>query len=80
MLHLTEVESSKYRLFDTVQKSSDVEGVKTLSEIRPLFPWSIAIPVRRHFIETTDQAQPIPPEITGIDELEIGSTFIITGK
>ena len=47
-------------------------------EIRPLYPWSIAVPVRRHFIETTDQLEPIQPEITGVDELEIGSTFIIT--
>ena len=53
---------------------------RDVEEIGPLFPWSIAIPARHHFIETIDTAVPIRPEITGIDELAIGSTFIISGK
>ena len=39
-------------------------------EIRPMFPWSIAIPIRWHFIETMDRAETVRPEMTGIGELE----------
>jgi WD40 repeat protein len=51
-----------------------------INEILPAYPWSIAVPVRQHFIQTTDRDAPTPPQQTGVDELEIGSTFIITGK
>ena len=61
-----------FNLFDTV-----AEDVK---EIHPLYPWSIAIPARKHFIETMAMPEVIDPRVTGVDELEIGSTFIISGK
>jgi hypothetical protein len=47
-------------------------------EVRPLHPWSLAIPVETHYIESVDYVRPIHEEPTGIDELEIGSTFIIS--
>lgn len=45
--------------------------------IHPSYPWSIAVPMNEHWIvlngsNSTDQAKPI-----GIDELRVGSTFII---
>ena len=72
MLRIASDGKGFFDLFDTVAR-----GVE---EIHPLYPWSIAIPVRRHFIKTTDKPEVIAPELTGVDELEIGSTFIITGK
>ncbi len=47
-------------------------------EIRSQVPWSIAVPVIRHFIETMETFKPVRPDVTGIDELEVGTTFIIT--
>jgi hypothetical protein len=72
MLHIADDDSGYYHLFDTVH------GRREEDEVRPLFPWSIAVPTRRHFVETTDHLVTIQAEQTGIDELRIGSTFIIT--
>lgn len=71
MLHIAETEKGVFRLFDTARDLSD--------EIRPLFPWSLGIPLEEHFIQTTEAAQPIQPAVTGIDELMLGSTFILSG-
>ncbi len=75
MLHITKIGKGHYDLFDTVDGHG---GIDNAEEIRPLFPWSLAMPFKRHFIETIDKVVPITPEVTGIEELEIGSTFIIT--
>lgn len=76
MLHITAQGQRHYRLFDTAEGDTADEKV---DEIRPLFPWSIPTPLKGHFIETMTKVGTIQPEVTGIDELEIGSTFIITG-
>jgi len=73
MLHIADDGQGYFHLFDTQR------GPATSTEILPFQPWSIAVPARRHFIETTEGMESIDPEITGINELEIGSTFIITG-
>ena len=74
MLHLTQNQNGKYHLAD----SAAAEGNQA-TEIHPRFPWSLAIPARDHFIETTDTLRPIPAEVTGVGELEVGYTFIING-
>ena len=74
MLHITQDEEGRYNLGDTAR---DKTNPKVQTE--PRFPWSLALPARHHFIETTPSAKTIEPEVTGIDELEIGTTFIITG-
>lgn len=75
MLHITVDGAGLYRLDDTarVQANEDIR-------IRPRFPWSLALPAQHHFIETTVSLQPIEAEVTGVDELEIGNTFIISGN
>jgi hypothetical protein len=72
MLHITRDSEGRYSLADTArgQHSAKVE-------IRPKYPWSLAVPARQHYIEATTSARPIEPQVTGIDELEIGNTFII---
>ena len=47
-------------------------------EILPNFPWSILSPIKQHFIEVDNSFDLIDPEITGVGELEIGSTFIVS--
>jgi hypothetical protein len=44
----------------------------------PTYPWSTAVPIRRHYLQTTDLHHQIHAERTGMDELEVGSTFIIS--
>ena len=72
MLHIVDDGTGYIYLYDTEK------GPQEAMEIRPQYPWSIAVPVRRHSIETTDRFETIQPEITGVDELQIGSTFIVT--
>lgn len=60
----------KFELFDSVPDAT---------EIVPKYPWSIAVPALRHFITFTRDLKTVPPEKTGVDELEIGDNFIITG-
>lgn len=72
MLHITVDQDGNYNLFDTAKGELKHEAV-----IRPRYPWSLAIPMENHFIETTRESRSIKAEITGIDELEVGTTFII---
>ncbi len=75
MLHITVDNDADYRLFDTAGGGQYHEDV-----IRPRYPWSLALPAERHFIETIPTARSIDAEITGVDELAVGSTFIISGS
>lgn len=72
LLRVAEDDNGYYRLFDTVAQK--------VKEIHPFSPWSIAIPFKQHYIEVSEKAKVVEPAVTGINELEIGSNFIITGK
>ncbi|MCP4432950.1 MAG: hypothetical protein GY806_18410 [Gammaproteobacteria bacterium] len=72
MLHITQDRFGKYSLFDTV-------AADNAQAIHPRYPWSLAMPTDAHFIETIAREKAIKAEITGIDELAIGGTFIISG-
>ena len=72
MLHITQDGERHYRLGDTAK---DQDNAKV--RIEPRYPWSLAVPARHHFIETMTSAHTIEAEVTGVDELEIGATFII---
>lgn len=74
MLHIADNSQGYFHLFDTMK------GEQEASQVIPYYPWSIAIPVKRHAIEITQRSSSIEAEITGVDELEIGSTFIITDE
>jgi hypothetical protein len=66
-----------FELFDSaVQTGDDIDS----GDVAPIYPWSIAAPIKQHFIEMDDRFDLIEPEITGIGELEIGSTFIISDE
>ncbi len=75
MLHITVDAEGNHSLCDTAKQAHDKEVM-----IRPRFPWSLAIPARHHFIETMQQAHFIEAEVTGVDELEVGTTFILSGN
>jgi len=77
MLHITNKGEGYYDLCDSVAAQGREDSPE---EIHPYFPWSLPMPMKRHFIETTDKVETIAPEVTGIDELEVGNTFIITKR
>lgn len=76
MLHITRDSRGRYDLGDTVLNEV-VEG-KT-ADISPVHPWSLMVPLKQHYIDLSKEIAPIAPEVTGIRELEIGSTFIVGG-
>jgi hypothetical protein len=61
-----------HRLADTARQSQ--------AEIGPSFPWGIAVPAERHLIEVVAERNVLPPEKTGISDLEIGRSFILFGE
>jgi len=75
MLHITVDNDGNYSLLDTANDELNRKAV-----IKPRYPWSLALPVERHFIETMPTSKFIQAEITGVDELAVGSTFIIVGS
>lgn len=76
MLHVTRNNSGQYQLGDTVK--NDIRGDDN-RDIIPFHPWSLIIPLERHYIDVSQVVAPREPDVTGIRELEIGSTFIIGG-
>lgn len=72
LLHISEAGDGRHRLFDTARRD--------VAEIRPAYPWSIAVPAGQHLVGAMDAMGAWPPEPTGIAELSIGDTFILSGN
>lgn len=70
-------EGARYILHDTAREAGG-----GLQELRPVYPWSIAVPFRHHLIETGQGSHEDPsgPWPSGISSLQLGSTFIISGS
>ena len=75
MLHITIDKDGNYRLLDTANEELNPKAV-----IRPRYPWSLAVPMEQHYIKSRPDTKFIKAEITGVDELAVGSTFIIVGS
>ena len=80
MLHITEGNNGEYHLHDSAMTELNKGEAPHEAVIRRRYPWSLAIPTKSQFIETIQDSRPITAQITGIDELEIGGTFIINGN
>lgn len=48
-------------------------------EVRPMVPWSIAVPMLRHTIRLAPARAPQPAQNSGIADLSVGSNLIIGG-
>jgi hypothetical protein len=64
--------------FDLMDTASVSKSPERYQSITPKYPWSIAVPLKHHAIGTTDDFKPTTPIIAGVDELEIGTTFIVS--
>ena len=80
MLHITQDRFGKYSLFDTVSDNDPATENHNRQVIYPRYPWSLAMPADTHFIESMLREKSITANKTGIDELAIGGTFIISGQ
>ena len=56
----------------------DTAAIPSIDKMQPLVPWSTAVPMANHYINVIHNNKFIAAEVTGYDELEIGSTFIIS--
>lgn len=65
----------RYKLQDNAAQHKP--GDKTIS---PSYPWSIAVPMNRHWILLNDIVEPSDGVAIGVDELEIGATFVISSR
>lgn len=73
LLQIAPVDASvgqKYALRDNARHANQ-------TAIMPSYPWSIAVPMQQHWIVVEGQGTTHPPKAIGIDELSVGSTFII---
>lgn len=93
MLHITDAAFQEYNLYDTeaaeirrktyhLQKSSAVTGSdysvsKPVHTIKPLFPWSLPLPMKSHYLNSLTMPVSIHPEPIGLKDMQIGNTFII---
>ena len=75
MLSIIGSEKLKFSLSDT---AVDFNDRKSEVDIVPKYPWSIAVPLKRHAIEPVDTSSFKPGVRVGIGKLEIGNTFIIS--
>jgi hypothetical protein len=78
MLRITGNNEERFELFDTATRGAP-DSSRDPNQVGPKYPWSIAVNADHHFIETTSEVKAIMPEPTGLEELEVGQTFIISG-
>jgi hypothetical protein len=86
MLKISRDTRFKYHLHDTARKSyeefdlsytEDNELAIKRKKLKPADPWGILISAERHVIELINEMKEVEPYKAGIDELEVGETFII---
>jgi hypothetical protein len=67
-----------YTLEDTAARPIEEDHDNFIHEqLYPNYPWSIAVPMPNHYISSMSEMRPIAAEITGINELQVGTTFIM---
>jgi len=62
-----------YRLGDTAADSPEKGGF-----FHCRVPWSLALPLAEHLIEFVDQRDTKKPQVTGLNWLRVGETFIVS--
>jgi hypothetical protein len=73
LLRIAQGDNGVYSLNDTARSRTGL----IVTQLRPLSPWSIALPMREHLISAVDAVANNSPEATGIADLAIANTFIV---
>jgi hypothetical protein len=71
LLHVAEIPGRRFLLDDTARHPFGE------AEVKPVYPWSIAIPFATHLIEPADETA-VAPVPGGVGTLTIGSSFILS--
>ena len=87
LLQVSEDDAGRYALGDSARLGPVAQGELSApgnarwapGTLRPTFPWSLALPMRRHDIVVIAPDTPRTAGVTGIKGLEIGNTFVIAG-
>jgi hypothetical protein len=79
LLRIAQDDSDVSTLRDTARPMDTPSQVPESDHVRPESPWSIAIPTPWHIITSIDTPTYETPEVTGVGELSIGSTFVVGG-
>lgn len=80
LLQVSEYDDNKYDLNDTAREENKgfTDEVMDQNEaIKATQMWSVLVSAKRHHIEVLSDEKIIQAEQTGIDDLELGSSFII---
>jgi hypothetical protein len=86
MIQISRDTRFKYHLHDTARKKYVEYSLEQIDDnelaierkiLKPSDPWGILISAERHAIEVINKMEETEPYKTGIDELEVGETFII---
>jgi hypothetical protein len=74
LLHIVCTDQNVFALGDTARQTAAAD----ISRVTPAQNWSLVLPTRSHLLSVSDAAsgRPIP---TGVNKLQVGSTFIISG-
>lgn len=70
LLQVRDTGGGRRQLYDTARLQRD--------EVGPTWPWSIAVPFSRQLIEVVDERGVWAPQETGIADLAIGSSFVLS--
>lgn len=77
LLHVASSDDNVFSLGDTARPGVPPAHF-TNGPVHHRWPWSIAVPMRRHLIGSIEATGTTPgPVPTGIDRLEIGNTFVV---
>lgn len=71
MVHIFEDDDEQYTLTDTADLQQSNETLRAST------PWSILTPVELHQIEFLNQEDYLLPDVTAIDEMRLGTDFVI---
>lgn len=77
LLQIAPIGDSKDLRYDLRDNAKAVRGEK---DLLPNYPWSIAVPMNEHWIVISNQFEQKPAKAIGINELKVGSTFIIPAR
>ena len=77
LLQIAPVSDRAERLYSLQDNATQQSEQKT---IYPSYPWSVAVPMNQHWIMLNGTSELKSPTPIGINELKVGSTFIIPSR
>lgn len=74
LLHVVQTDDKVHQLRDTAR----MRRATPVRQVRPVQPWSLALPTPHHLIELIGAPLQSEAPATGVGKLEVGNTFIVS--